>query len=254
MKSNSKQKDKAIQYYSINEFLQDLKKLSVNDELEQNTINTFNTDLIDVELSKKNYETPLNFHSETRKKISEKIKSLNQEPTNYVNEVMKSELKILAKENSELKFCLNNLNKKYEKEIKELKAQGINKTKEIQSTKDIIKKNTALIELLQSKIINYEKKFKEIESKSKQKSFFDQNIKEKIAKVQKENEELKKDIKERDEIINNFKNEMNSKNEIFEEIEKMKAEMETCLKTMDKLYKEIEKKIKKLMNLKKIWN
>ena len=250
MKNNPKNNDKSSKYYSINEFLQDLKKVSVNDDIEQNTINKYNTDSIDVDFPKKNYETPLNYRSETRKKLSEKLKPFNQEPNNYVNEVMKSELKILSKENSELKFCLNNLNKKYEKEIKDLKSQNINKSKEIQTTKDIIKKNTALIELLQSKIINYEKKLKEIESKNKQKSYIDQNIKEKISKIQKENQELKNDIKERDEIIKNFKNEISTKNEIFEEIDKMKTDMETCLKTMDKLYKEIEKKDKEINDLK----
>ena len=48
---------------------------------------------------------------------------------------MKSELKTLSKENAELKFCLNNINKKYDKQINELKLQNINKSKEIKSTK-----------------------------------------------------------------------------------------------------------------------
>ena len=38
------------------------------------------------------------------------------------------------------KIFLNNLNKKFEKEIKDLKLQNENKTKEIKSIKEIIKK------------------------------------------------------------------------------------------------------------------
>ena len=251
MKNNPQKKDISSKYYSMNEFLQDLRKLSVNEELEQKTINTFNTNSLDAEFSKKEYRTPLHFKSEMRNQLNEKMKLLNQEPSNYVNEVMKSELKILSKENAELKFCINNLNKKFEKEMKDLKSQNLNKSKEIQSTKEIIKKNTALIELLGGKIMNYEKIFKEIELKNEQKSFIDKNIKDKLLEAQKENEELKKDIDERDEIIKSFKDEIDSKKEIFEEIDKMKNDMETYLKTMDQLYKEIEKKDQEINDLKK---
>ena len=251
MKNNPKKNDISSKYYSMNEFLQDLRKLSGNEELEQKTINTFNTNSLDAEFSKKEYRTPLHFKSEMRNQLNEKIKLLNQEPGNYVNEVMKSELKILSKENAELKFCINNLNKKFEKEMKDLKLQNLNKSKEIQGTKEIIKKNTALIELLGGKIMNYEKIFKEIELKNEQKTFIDKNIKDKLLEAQKENEKLKKDIDERDEIIKSFKDEIDSKKEIFEEIDKMKNDMETYLKTMDQLYKEIEKKDKEINDLKK---
>ena len=52
-------------------------------------------------------------------------------------------------------------------------------------------------------------------------------------------------------MIDNIKNELNTKNEIFEEINTMKSEMETYLQTMDKLYGEIESRdgiIKQLKN------
>ena len=174
------------------ENIQDINQFSSNQESESKKINTINTLTLDNDLTRKNYQTPLNFNSKMRNKLNEKLKYYNQTSNNYVNEVMKSELKILAKENAELKFCLNSLNKKFDKEIKDLKLQNSNKTKELQSTKEIIKKNTALIELLGEKIMNYEKIFKNIEIKNQKKSFLDKNIKEKLVQAKKENEELKK--------------------------------------------------------------
>ena len=252
MSKDSNSKKKSSTFYSMNDFLKDLKKMSLNDELEQKTINTFNTiNTLDEEFKKKEYESPLQFKSETQNKLKEKRQLINPSQNNYVNEVMKSELKNLSKENAELKFCLNNLNKTYEKEIKDLKLHNMNKSKEIDSTKEIIKKNASLIELLGGKIMNYEKMFKEIELKNEEKSEFDKEIKDKLLNAEKENEELKKDLIERDEIIKSFKDEIDSKKEIFEEIDKMKLDMEAYLKTMDKLYKEIEKKDLIINELKK---
>ena len=164
MEKDSLQKNFPSKYYSVNEFMKDLKKPSVKEDLDYKTINTFKSiNSFEADTSKKENQTPLNYKSEMRNQLNEKLKLLNQPPGGYVNEVMKSELKILSKENAELKFCLNNLNKKFEKEIKDLQLQNSNKSKEIQSTKEIIKKNTALIELLGGKIMNYEKIFKDIE-------------------------------------------------------------------------------------------
>ena len=98
--------------------------------------------------------------------------------------------------------------------------------------------------------MNYEKIFKDIESKNQKKTVIDKNIQKKLLQAQKENIELKKDISERDEIIKSFKDEIDSKKEIFEEISKMKNEMEAYLKTMDKLYLEIENKDKEITELK----
>ena len=253
MKKNYERNDISPGYYSTNEFLKDLKKLSVNEELEPKPINRYYTQntSIETEFSKNKNKSPHFFKSEMREKIRQKIKLLEPFPNNYVNEVMKSELRVLSKENAELKFCLNNLNKKFDKQIKDLKLQNLNKTKEINSTKDILKKNAAVIELLGSKIIGYEKIFKEIELKNSQKSVFDNTIKDKLLKAQKENEELKKEISDRDEIIKSFRDEIDSKKEVFDEIDNMKNDMEEYLKTMDKLYKEIEKKDEEINKLKK---
>ena len=251
MKKDMNQKKKSSNFHSMNDYLQNFKKKSVNEDLDQKTINTFNTlNTLDEEITQKDYNTPFHYKSEMRNKLNEKLKLINPITDNYVNEVMKSDLKILSKENAELKFCLNKLNKKFEIELKDLKLKNINKSKELDKAKEIIKKNTSLIELLGEKIKNYEKIFKEIESKNKQKTNIDKEIKDKLLNVKKENEELKNEINERDEIIKSFKDEIDSKKEIFDEIDKMKLDMEAYLKTMDKLYKEIEKKDKEINELK----
>ena len=187
-----------------------------------------------------------------KSKINSKLNFLGQVSETYYNDIMASELNNLTRENSELKFCLEKMNKKFDKEIKELKAINTSKMKEINSSKEIIKKNVALIELLGNKITKYEKIFKEIEEKNKQKNIIDNNIKEKLIKFEKENSLLLEEIKKRDEIINNFKDDVDSKMEMFSEVEKIKLDMEKNLKTMDNLYKEIQAKDDEINKLKKL--
>ena len=187
-----------------------------------------------------------------KSKINSKLNFLGQVSETYYNDIMASELNNLTRENSELKFCLEKMNKKFDKEIKELKAINNSKMKEINSSKEIIKKNVALIELLGNKITKYEKIFKEIEEKNKQKNILDNNIKEKLIKFEKENSLLLEEIKKRDEIINNFKDDVDSKMEMFGEVEKIKLDMEKNLKTMDNLYKEIQAKDDEINKLKKL--
>ena len=208
--------------YSTNEFLQDLNKLSLN---EKNPHKLKNSNIVKED------------NQEIRNKINSKLNFLGDIPTNYYNEVMAVELKNLSKENSELKFCLDKLNKKFEKEMKDLKTQNMSKIKEINSSKEIMKKNVILIELLGKKISKYEQIFKDIENKKKEKNILDKNINEKLREIEKENEKLLLQIEKRDNIIKNFKEEIDSKKEIFEEINKMKLEMESNLNTMDNLYK-----------------
>ena len=223
--------------YSTNEFLQDLNKLSLN---EKNPHKLKNSNIVKED------------NQEIRNKINSKLNFLGDIPTNYYNEVMAVELKNLSKENSELKFCLDKLNKKFEKEMKDLKTQNTSKIKEINSSKEIMKKNVILIELLGKKISKYEQIFKDIENKKKEKNILDKNINEKLREIEKENEKLLLQIEKRDNIIKNFKEEIDSKKEIFEEINKMKLEMESNLNTMDNLYKEIQKKDETINNLKKL--
>ena len=225
--------------YTTNEFLQDLNKLSSKEKDTQ-------------KFQKQNMKVNQDNKKEIRNKLNSKFNFPGQVPNTYYNEVMAAELKNLSRENSELKFCLDKLNKKYEKEIKELKMQNSNKIKEINSSKELIKKNIVLIELLGDKISKYEKIFKDLENKTKEKKNLDKNIKEKLNEVEKENTLLLKQIEKRDEIIENFKKEMDSKTEIFEEISKMKSEMENNVNTMDNLYKSIQEKDEEISKLKKL--
>ena len=205
-----------------------------------------------MERIKKNTKEKQLENLDIKNKINSKLNFLGQVSDTYYNEIMASELNNLSRENSELKFCLEKINKKFEKELKELKSQNLNKTKEINTSKEVIKKNVALIELLGNKISKYEKVFKEIEGKNKQKNILDKNIKEKLLKLEKENLILLSEIKKRDEIINNFKNDVDSKTEMFSEVEKIKVDMEKNLKTMDNLYQEIQNKDEEINKLKKL--
>ena len=225
--------------YTTNEFLQDLNKLSSKEKDTQ-------------KFQKQNMKVNQDNRKVIRNKLNSKFNFPGQVPNTYYNEVMAAELKNLSRENSELKFCLDKLNKKYEKEIKELKMQNSNKIKEINSSKELIKKNIVLIELLGDKISKYEKIFKDLENKTKEKKNLDKNIKEKLNEVEKENTLLLKQIEKRDEIIENFKKEMDSKTEIFEEISKMKSEMKNNVNTMDNLYKSIQEKDEEISKLKKL--
>ena len=49
-------------------------------------------------------------------------------------------------------------------------------------------------------------------------------------------EKLKEELIIKENMINSIKNELNTKNQIYEEINRMKNEMENYLQTMDKLY------------------
>ena len=239
----------------MEEFFEDLTKFSNNkDSEEPNYINRSNrnnnNNYNEVEFRNRNKQ---NFYrTKIRNKFNEKMKLIEQTPNDsYVNEVMKSDLANLSKENKELKFCLDSLNKKFETEIKDLKLKNLNKNKEIQSTKQILKQNLTQIKLLESKLFSYEKILKETQLAKGQKNNINENIEEKVLIALKEKEDLQKEIDARDEIIKSFKEEVDSKKELFEDIDKMKNDMESYLETMEKLYKEIEKKDEVIVNLKK---
>ena len=239
----------------MEEFFEDLTKFSNNkDSEEPNYINRSNRNNNNIynEVEFRNRNKQNFYRTKIRNKFNEKMKLIEQNPNDsYVNEVMKSDLANLSKENKELKFCLDSLNKKFETEIKDLKLKNLNKNKEIQSTKQILKQNLTQIKLLESKLFSYEKILKETQLAKGQKNNINENIEEKVLIALKEKEELQKEIDARDEIIKSFKEEVDSKKELFEDIDKMKNDMESYLETMEKLYKEIEKKDEVIVNLKK---
>ena len=136
-------------YYSMEKFIKELKKISgITDSLnlEENIQNNINNA----------YLSP---YCKNRAEQKSKINNINNEINN--NEAMKQEMTKLRKENAELKFCLNNVNKKFENEIKEIKRNNELKEKELKETKEVIKKNATLIELLGEKISKYEKMIEE---------------------------------------------------------------------------------------------
>ena len=216
----------------MEEFFEDLTKFSNNKDSEEpnyiNRSNRNNNNYNEVEFRNRNKQ---NFYrTKIRNKFNEKMKLIEQNPNDsYVNEVMKSDLANLSKENKELKFCLDSLNKKFETEIKDLKLKNLNKNKEIQSTKQILKQNLTQIKLLESKLFSYEKILKETQLAKRQKNNSNENIEEKVLIALKEKEDLQKEIDARDEIIKSFKEEVDSKKELFEDIDKMKNDMESYL-------------------------
>ena len=249
MNENLNKKDNNSNFFSMNEFFEDLKKLSVNEELKTKNIiesyrknNTIEADY-SINRNKRYFYKP-----EMRDKLNERMKILNQsQKQSYNKEVIESEIINILKENQELKFCLDILNKKHEKEMKVLKLNNIKKIKEIQSTKEILKKNIVLIELLGSKVVKCEEILKENEINSN-KSHLN---KDRVLIALKEKEELEKEINEGNEIIKIYKEKLDSKNGMFEEVDKMKNDMEDCLKSMDQLYQEIIQKDGQINELKK---
>ena len=250
--ANKEENPSLTGYYSMEKFIKELKKISgLPDNLETTEDIQKSTPIQpSVEFSN-TYLSPYSKNRvETKPKLGNPIISMNNDLNN--NEKIKSEMTKLRKENAELKFCLNNINKKFDSELKDIKNNNDLKDKELKETKEIMKKNASLIELLGEKITNYEKTISEL--KERQNLEEEEAIKsgdEKYIALIENNKKLKEELIQKDNMIDNIKNELNTKNEIFEEINTMKSEMETYLQTMDKLYGEIESRdgiIKQLKN------
>ena len=225
-------------YYSMEKFIKELKKISgVPDSLELDDYQS-NIPLHTSNDMNNAYFSPY-YKNRAEQKSRIKVNNINTEIN--PNETMKQEMTKLRKENAELKFCLNNVNKKFDNELKEIKANNELKEKELKETREILKKNAALIELLGEKISNYEKTIETL--KEEQNLNEEQEMKngdEKYKNLIESNKKLKEELTIKENMINSIKNELNTKNQIYEEINRMKSEMENYLQTMDKLYGEIE--------------
>ena len=225
-------------YYSMEKFIKELKKISgVPDSLELDDYQS-NMPLHTSNDMNNAYFSPY-YRNRAEQKSRIKVNNINTEIN--PNETMKQEMTKLRKENAELKFCLNNVNKKFDNELKEIKANNELKEKELKETREILKKNAALIELLGEKISNYEKTIETL--KEEQNLNEEQEMKngdEKYKNLIESNKKLKEELTIKENMINSIKNELNTKNQIYEEINRMKSEMENYLQTMDKLYGEIE--------------
>ena len=225
-------------YYSMEKFIKELKKISgVPDSLELDDYQS-NMPLHTSNDMNNAYFSPY-YKNRAEQKSRIKVNNINTEIN--PNETMKQEMTKLRKENAELKFCLNNVNKKFDNELKEIKANNELKEKELKETREILKKNAALIELLGEKISNYEKTIETL--KEEQNLNEEQELKngdDKYKNLIESNKKLKEELTIKENMINSIKNELNTKNQIYEEINRMKSEMENYLQTMDKLYGEIE--------------
>ena len=225
-------------YYSMEKFIKELKKISgVPDSLELDDYQSNMPLHTSGDINNAYFSPYYKNRAEQKSKI--KVSNINSEIN--PNESMKQEMTKLRKENAELKFCLNNVNKKFDNELKEIKNNNELKDKELKETKEILKKNAALIELLGEKISNYEKTIETL--KEEQNLNEEQEMKngdEKYKNLIESNKKLKEELTIKENMINSIKNELNTKNQIYEEINRMKSEMENYLQTMDKLYGEIE--------------
>ncbi len=236
-------------YYSMEKFIKELKKISgVPDSLELDDYQSSMPLHTSGDINNAYFSPYYKNRAEQKSKI--KVSNINSEIN--PNESMKQEMTKLRKENAELKFCLNNVNKKFDNELKEIKNNNELKDKELKETKEILKKNAALIELLGEKINNYEKT---IETLKEEQNLNDEqelkNTDDKYKNLIESNKKLKEELTIKENMINSIKNELNTKNQIYEEINRMRSEMENYLQTMDKLYGEIESRdgiIKQLKN------
>ena len=236
-------------YYSMEKFIKELKKISgVPDSLELDDYQSSMPLHTSGDINNAYFSPYYKNRAEQKSKI--KVSNINSEIN--PNESMKQEMTKLRKENAELKFCLNNVNKKFDNELKEIKNNNELKDKELKETKEILKKNAALIELLGEKINNYEKA---IETLKEEQNLNDEqelkNTDDKYKNLIESNKKLKEELTIKENMINSIKNELNTKNQIYEEINRMRSEMENYLQTMDKLYGEIESRdgiIKQLKN------
>ena len=229
--------------YSMNDFLKEFQKLSKEENSEINKNDNENE--INECLDQKEYmpnknlielENILNSQRETKFR-------------KYKDDSLISEVSILSKENEELKFCNNILSSKYEKEIAEAKKYNLNLEKELSNINGIINQSKIFMEVLGKKLIAYEDIIKN-KSKKNDSNINDEEIKEKMLIAQQENEDLKLELIDKNQIINNYKKELNSKIELFGEIDNMKNNMEKYLKTMDMLYEQIKKKDLEINTLK----
>ena len=239
-------------YYSMEKFIKELKKISgIPDSLILDD-NQSNRPLHNSGDANNVYSNPYLKNRVEQKPKNIKVNNINSQIN--TNESMKQEMTKLRKENAELKFCLNNVNKKFENELKEIKKNNELKERELKETKEILKKNATLIELLGDKISNYEKTIEQFKEQRNMDNNEEQGIQggdEKYNLLVENNKKLKEELMIKEKMINNIKNELNTKNEIFGEINRMKSEMENYLQTMDKLYGEIESRdgiIKQLKN------
>ena len=192
------------------------------------------------------------------KKILNKIEiNQNSNPeSNYLNNNnlnneqnvlmdLKNKKNYLVQQNFKLKFCMKNIKEAFDKEIKKQLNYINDQNIQIKEGQNKINKNNLLIEELKLKLENYGNRIVEFENNK------NQNNDDNLLLLKEENIQLKKDIINTNKLIEKTKNEINEKNNLILEINKIKEEIENSKKIIEQINNEIEKKdnlIKELKN------
>ena len=107
-------------YYSMEKFIKELKKISgIPDSLSLDDLPS-NTTTQPTGYGNYGFSSPYYKNRAEPKQKNIKVNFANNDLNQ--NESMKQEMTKLRKENAELKFCLNNVNKKFENEIKQMET------------------------------------------------------------------------------------------------------------------------------------
>ena len=139
--SNKEENPSLTGYYSMEKFIKELKKISGLPENFEGTDDIHKSTPIQTSIEFNNtYLSPYSKNRvETKPKLGNSLITNNNNDLNN-NEKVKTEMTKLRKENAELKFCLNNINKKFDNELKNIKNNNDLKDKELKETKEIMKK------------------------------------------------------------------------------------------------------------------
>ena len=213
-------KDTPDDYYTINNFRNELKLIFSSNNYLKKENNKFSK----IKYNNNQYKLSL-----LRKNNS----NLNNNEYNTKNdedkEIIQLESNNKKMENEELKFCLNSIIKIFDKKLyKYSKISNINEEKIKNIKKEITNSNSAIKEL--------NEKIKSIEmtkiNENENKDNSENKIEEKNQKnnnnnliIIKENSILKRELKEQNNKLNKLKQELDSKSELFNEINTLQNEL-----------------------------
>lgn len=216
-------------YYSFKDFLSKLHSTSLTE-----------TPLLDV-----NKELLTSSQNQSQSELSKRFKDLTNN-----NEALKIENVKMKKDNEKLKKALETIGQKYENEILFLNYSNHQKDKKLAELLSALKDSSKIIEELKLQVDLLSKKF---DSNTPENNLSDEQKEQLLeaAKIIDGQKMLLEEIDKRDELIKGLKKELSSKVEIFQEIGKMKDQVDVYAKTMEKLYQDIEFRDKIIEELKK---
>ena len=242
-------KDTPDDYYTINNFRNELKLIFSSNNYLKKENNKFSK----IKYNNNQYKLSL-----LRKNNSNLNNNEYNDKNDEDKEIIQLESNNKKMENEELKFCLNSIIKIFDKKLyKYSKISNINEEKIKNIKKEIINSNSVIKEL-NEKIKRLEiAKINENENKDNSEN----KIEEKNQKnnnnnliIIKENSILKRELKEQNNKLNKLKQELDSKSELFNEINTLQNELINHKQILNKLKSELNNKneiIKKLNSLNK---